>query len=98
MRSGSNMNKGTRYGPSTEAVRAILTKYRPELVFALLFLIITVFLFRGYLHSTNPLGTDAMGLPFIIEASDSTTVVPPGWTVTVHASRSLVLRPSKGRA
>ena len=32
--------------------------------------------------------------PFIIEAADSTTVVPPGWTATVHPSRSLLLRPA----
>ncbi len=34
--------------------------------------------------------------PLIVEAADSTTVVPPGWTASVHTSRSLLLRPAGG--
>jgi len=45
------------------------SRYRSELLFSFFLLLFTLFIFRGYFEHDNILGTDSMGLPFIITSS-----------------------------
>lgn len=55
----------------TQRLMSMASRFKWELAFSLLFLGITLFIFRGFFQHANPLGTDSMGLPFILTASES---------------------------
>jgi hypothetical protein len=56
-------------GLTVKGLMSGANRCRSEVFFALVFLLFTLFIFRGYFEHTNILGTDSMGLPFIITSS-----------------------------
>ncbi|MDW5561800.1 MAG: hypothetical protein SA339_01130 [Methanomassiliicoccus sp.] len=56
--------------PIAHRLRSLAFQFRWELTFSLLFLAVTLFIFRDFFQHANPLGTDSMGLPFILTYSE----------------------------
>lgn len=66
-----SVDRGSTAKPLVERLKRNAYQYRWELAFALAFLLVTLAMFRDFFCYANPLGTDSMGLPFIITASGS---------------------------